>query len=82
MTLKEACEQAHQIAERLQAEIEAGRVADAEAHRLTFETSIRCGHDEQDYITIAEFDFQVCRDCALQIVWGLLDNHDDKVNGE
>lgn len=81
MTRKQAIKQAHETELRLQAEIESGRVADRQRNRLQYQTSICCGHDGQSYITIAEFDFQLCARCQAMIVKALVLDLEISKNG-
>jgi len=72
MTWKTAIKQEQESYERLMAEIEAGRVAEAEEQRLMHDTSITCGHrNNVQYITVAEFDFTLCPDCTRKIMLAL-----------
>ncbi len=75
MTPKEAAIRADKIHDNLQAKIESGRRAEAQRNRLLFDSSIVCGHwaAEQDYITVAEFGFQLCAECRKLISDGLGD---------
>lgn len=70
ITWAEAVKRSHETYERIKAEIEAGLLAEGERSRLDFQTSIACGHRdaERDYITVAEFDFQLCDECRLMII--------------
>ena len=78
ITWAEAIKQSHETYERLKAEMEAGCLAEGERSRLDYQTSIACGHwdEERGYITVAEFDFQLCDECRAMVIKALVDNDD------
>jgi len=69
MTLAEAIIEQDKIFERLKAEEEAGRIANAEYWRRIHETSLTCEHREtRQWIEASEFWLCVCPACAALLI--------------
>lgn len=73
MNAKQALQAEYELREKHKDEIEKARYVDAESFRLRNDTSIACGHRdrERDYITVAEFDLQLCDECRVMIIEAL-----------
>jgi hypothetical protein len=69
MTREQAVIEQRKIAQQIKNDIEQGCIAEYERQRRQHQTSLTCEHrDEQEYIEIGEFDFNVCPRCQDMIV--------------